>query len=164
MSAETRDLLFLLGELFIATVALTGIIMVLLSTRSESRVTQGAQLAYILRMSSTVTIFAVFPLIVEKCGLEGHLLWRVSSGTYLCTLLYFAGRAFLSDDPTYQVAKRAQILIGLTGLIAMGTLISNLIIAGATLHIVQLFIAWVTSMLLFRSFILEALVERQTDR
>ena len=164
MDSDSRELLYLLGEIFIATVALTGIIMVLLGTKSERRESHGAQIAMQLRMSSTVTIFAVFPLVMEKLGLSGEMLWRVSSGAYLSTLLYFNARAIFSVDPTLRPKDQtAFVLIALTGAIAMVTLTSNLFVGGASLHIAQLFIAWVASILLFRMFIIETLVKGPAD-
>ncbi len=61
------------GELTMATVALTGIIMVL-TTSNRKNQKRGGQIAMQLRMSSTVAIFSVFPLIVERFGLADQIL------------------------------------------------------------------------------------------
>ena len=164
MNPEARDLFYLMGEVSIATVALTGIIMVLATVNVKDGARKGAQIAMQLRMSSTVTMFSVFPLIVDRFGLSNEMLWRISSGAYFCTVCYFLFRSLVKMEASFLIEEgAAQRLVVLTGLSAVILLGTNLFVAVESLHVLQLFIAWVVSLLLFRGFIVQALMQKPED-
>ena len=160
MSAFPAETIYLLAEISIATVALSGITMVIATSSSRITSEQAAQITIQLRMATIVTAFCIFPLVAQQWGLEDRALWQLSSTIYLVSILSAFVWSLLHPIDMPVIHAR---LVSLVGLIAILLLGSNIYVGGAWLHLTQLFVGWLGSMFLFLSFIKEVLNDRSEN-
>ena len=161
MDAETRDLLYLLGEVSIATVALSGITMVLAVSGMKLTGHRIGQITVQLRMAFLVVAFSILPLVLLQFDLSEKLLWLISTGSYLIVIVFLMIR-FRMNAEGYEGLPRHSLPIALVASIGALTLLPvNLWLAESWPYIVQLFIGWAVSMGLFIRFMYEILSERR---
>ena len=154
------DLLYLMAEVSIATVALSGITMVLATSTSVLTPERVAEITIQLRMASVVTVFCLFPLVAFYWGLDQRVLWRLSSGLYLTTLL---GIFYWNYRHPLQLPTDFICLGGAVGLVALLLLGANVWFGEAWPHLTQLFLGWLGSLFLFLVFIHEVLIGKTQD-
>ena len=77
MEASVEQLLVLTSEVSIATVALSGIVMILATTNLELSFDKSARILGQLNMASVVTIFAMIPLFLNHLDISQVALWRI---------------------------------------------------------------------------------------
>lgn len=157
MPEDTLDMLQLLAEVSIATVALSGITMVLAVTNLELTDRRAALIGLQLRLAFIVTAFSVFPLLLLHYGLTGRILWISASAIYLSavvTNLVWSSKNqnWVSQLPT--VARRISVF---TAISAVVLLLFNLWRAMPWPYLTQLYIGWGCSTLLFLGFIHDVL-------
>ncbi len=159
MDSEVQNLLYLIAEIAIGTVALSGITMVLLvSNRKVSR-QQTGQIAAQLSMAFVVVVFSIFPLMTTRFALSPEDGWLVCSGSYLLVILLFQLGRFIGRSPLAGVK-------GFVGLIVTFPAVTAFILLGVNFwlrtdwpYLVQLFLALITSMILYLAFVYSALSE-----
>lgn len=163
MSETASNLLYLMAEISIATVALSGITMVLAVTNAGLTRQRAALISIQLRMAVVVTACSIFPLLLVLFDLPGDIFWRVASGFYLLSV--FANTASrLSGPASLSVLSRsAAILVRCTALSAITLLPLNLWLATSWPYLTQLCIAWSVSTLIFLGFIHEVLSDAQDN-
>ena len=164
MNPEAKDYLSLFAEIAIATVALSGIIMVLaVSGRKLSRV-RVVLIATQLRIALIVTVFSLLPLLMTNFDLGPESIWRIASALYIGAMLY-VGVSLSRGRETYgrNLPRKGQIAGTIAGVSALILMTLNLWLAVPWPYLVQLMIALVVSILLFLDFIYQILVENAED-
>ena len=151
------DTIYLLAEVAIATVALSGITMVLATTRVALKSEQASLISIQLRMATVVTSFCILPLIVREWGIEERVLWQLSSVLYLVTILSTFIWNYLHPIETPSFMSRLMASIGLIAILLLGV---NIWLGDAWPYLTQLFIGWLGSIVLFLGFIRDVLNEK----
>jgi hypothetical protein len=161
MDAETLDLLYLMGEVSIATVALSGITMVLAVSGLKLTDHRVGQITIQLRMAFLVVAFSILPLVLLQFELAEGLLWRLVTGSYLLVIFVLLIR-FRMQAEGYESLPPSSVPIAVIASIGALTLLPlNLWLAESWPYMVQLFIGWAVSMGLFIRFMYEILSERR---
>jgi hypothetical protein len=161
MSSAPIDLLYLLAEVSIATVALSGITLVLAASKSGLSGDSAPQIAVQLRMASLITILAMLPLVLIECGLEAEILWRTSTAIYILAIIIVS---VFNTKTEHSISLMG--IVGVAGLSALLLLPANLWFAISWPYIAQLFVGWAVSLVLFLKIFHEILnknVEKQRD-
>jgi len=157
MGNEEKELLYLLAQMAVATVTLSGItMMVAISGRKLEATRHHLLINSQLRMAFLVTMLSVLPLLLGQLGLSGPTLWRSASGIYLALVTFFAVYAVSHRlIPTGSLASRlpANLAIASAGIL----LSTNLWLAAPWPYILQLFLAWNASMAVFLIFVADIL-------
>ena len=160
MMQDTSEFLSLFAEVAIATVALSGIIMVLAVSGMHLSKSHISRIAQQLRMALIATVFSLLPLLANSIEWEIEILWRSCSALYLSTILYVIyGGMF--GKPTYIKPVGQQMLVTVAGVSGLTLLGLNLWLANSWPYLLQLTIALVVSMVLFLEFILEILADKE---
>ena len=113
-------------------------------------------------MSSAVVVFSLLPLILNRILDDEKTIWLVSSSIYLAVIVASnLGRLQKTNilrklDSVYGVVT---IVAGTSAVIMLG---SNLWLRTDVPYLVQLFVAWLCSLILFAQFISDMLSERDT--
>ena len=157
MPESSYDLLYLMAEVSIATVALSGITMVLAVSSVKLNTARASQISIQLRMAFIVTTFSIFPLLLQHYGLNDRLLWQTASIGYIIGVALNLLWNTFGHSSKLKLPRSSQLLVGLTGTSAFILLSLNIWLATTWPYVTQLFIAWSTSTMLFLSFILEVL-------
>ena len=79
MMQDTSEFLSLFAEVAIATVALSGIIMVLAVPGMQLSKSHISRIAQQLRMALRATVFSLLPLLANSIELEIEMLWHSCS-------------------------------------------------------------------------------------
>ena len=157
MSMFPAETIYLLAEVAIATVALSGITMVLATSRSKVKPEQASLISIQLRMATIVTSFCILPLIAREWGIDERTLWQLVSGLYLVTISSTFVWNYLHPIDASVFMSRLTVFIGLIAILLLG---SNLWVGEAWLYLSQLFVGWLGSMVLFLGFIRDVLNEK----
>ena len=157
MPEEAQDLLYLMAEISIATVALSGITMVLAAANVALTDQRASVIAIQLRMAFIVTAFSLFPLLLVNYGLSGARLWIIASIGYVLAVAVNLLWSLVTPTSLSKLGKSPGRLVGFTGVSAMALRPLNLWLAESWPYLTQLCIAWSTSTLLFLGFIHEVL-------
>jgi hypothetical protein len=162
--STAKDYLSLFAEVSIATVALSGIIMVLAVSGKKLPAERVAQIATQLRIALIVTVMSLLPLLLINFQLEPNLIWRVVSGIYIGIMIYVGvstslGRATYAHSLPVKTQNALQLMGG-CALVLMGL---NLWLAVPWPYLLQLMIALIVSMGLFVDFIYKILIENTED-
>ncbi len=156
MSPEVKEFLYLIAQVAIATVTLSGITMMLAISGRSLDEARHRQILNQLRMASLVTTLSIFPLLLDLLGVNGQALWRVTSGTYLVVVIILYAYAFINKLGAIG-ALVLRLPSNVTATSALILLSANLWYAVPWPYLLQLFIAWNASMVLFLLFIGEIL-------
>jgi hypothetical protein len=160
MNPEAKDYLSLFAEIAIATVALSGIIMVLAVSGKQISRQRVAQIATQLRMALIAAVFALLPLLITNFDLLSSAIWRICSALYLATMLYLAISSARGKDTYGQsLDKKGRLAVIVVGIPALTLMSLNLWLGTPWPYLVQLTIVLIISMLLFLDFIVHILVE-----
>lgn len=157
------DLLYLMAEISIATMAFSGITMVLAVSSVSLNAKHAGQIGLQLRMAFIVTAFSILPLLLSHYRLDEEELWRIASFAYvlavLANLLYMA----FNESSRALLPNKTGLLAQFTGVSAIVLLFLNLWLATSWPYLTQLFIAWCTSTMLFLAFIHEVLMDKRVN-
>jgi len=163
MSPEEKELLYLIAQMAIATVTLSGItMMVAISGRKLEAGRYHRLINSQLRMAFLVTMLSVLPLMFAQLGLSDQLLWRSASCIYLLLITIFGVYAVTQRImPTGSLAARLPANLAIAS--AAILLSINLWLAEPWPYILQLFLAWIASMVVFLIFVADilGLVEKE---
>ena len=160
MNPEVKDYLSLFAEIAVATVALSGIIMVLaVSGRKLSR-ERVVQIATQLRIALIATVFSLLPLLMTNFDLRPESIWRISSALYVGVMVYVIASMWRGRG-TYgsNLPRNGRIAGTFAGVGALTLMPLNIWLAAPWPYLVQLMIALVVSILLFLDFIYQILLE-----
>jgi len=162
MHTETLDLLYLLAEVSIATVALCGITMILVTANQQLSPDKVARIVVQLGMSSVVVVFSIFPLLLNRIIVEKETTWLVASAAYLTIVVLSNLGRFQKSNILRDLSTRYGVVTGIAGISAVVMLGANLWLQTDFPYLIQLFVAWICSLILFSGFIYEVLSERGT--
>ena len=150
--SDEPEFLYLIAQVAIATVTLSGITMMLAVSGRSIEEARRRQILIQLRLAFLVTTLSIFPLILLLFDLDEQLLWRVASSTYL--LVFILSVIFGFKHKLFPTGRRMLRLPSyLKRISAIILLPANLWLAEAWPYILQLFIAWNASMVLFLIFV-----------
>jgi hypothetical protein len=150
------QILTLTAEVAIATVALSGITMILVTSNLALTFEKFARISSQLNMASVVAIFAMLPLFMDQLEIAPTTLWRVASVIYLVTVCLLVGNGFKHAQSQHKVPVMARIVM-VPGLSAFILLPLNVLYVSVWPYLFQLLIAWAVSLVLFLVFIREFL-------
>ena len=159
MEGSVEQLLVLTSEVSIATVALSGIVMILATTNLKLSFDKSARILGQLNMASVVTIFAMVPLFLDHLDISQDALWRIASSFYLGTVVFLLALGFKRAQSNQKTTTMVRI-VSVPGLSALVLLPLNILFVSVWPYLFQLLIAWVVSVLLFLMFIAEFLQEK----
>jgi len=164
MNTEEQELLYLIAQMAIATVTLSGItMMVAISGRKLEASRHHRLINSQLRMAFLVTMLSVLPLILGQLGLSGPFLWRLASGIYLVLVMFFGVYALMQKlIPTGTFASRLPANLAIAS--AAILLSTNFWLAVSWPYILQLFLAWNASMAVFLIFVADILGVVEKER
>jgi predicted membrane protein len=159
MDETVGQILTLTAEVAIATVALSGITMILVTSHMELTFEKQVRTSAQLNMASVVAIFAMLPLFLDQLEISPTTLWRVASVIYLVTVGVVVGVGFKRARSHRKVPVMGRIVLvpGLSGFILLPM---NILHVSVWPYLFQLFIAWTVSLILFLVFIDEYLDAR----
>lgn len=157
MPETTLDLLYLMAEVSIATVALSGITMVLAVSNVDLTDQRAALIGAQLRLAFIVTAFSIFPLLLLQFDLSGSGLWRMGSAGYFAAVAVNIIWSLRTPASLAELPGHAGRLVGVTAVSAISLLSLNLWLAKSWPYLTQLCVAWSVSTLLFLGFIHEVL-------
>jgi hypothetical protein len=142
------QLLFLIAQLAIATVALSGITMLIGTSSLRLTFERVVRIRSQLNMASVVAVFAVVPLCIDQLGISESAVWRIASGLYLMTVCALVGAGVRKARSEKKVPVMTQVLLvpGLGGLILLPL---NIVFVSVWPYLFQLLIAWTVSLILF---------------
>jgi len=161
MDSDTRDLLYLIAEVSIATVALSGITMVVAISGLKLNVHRTGQITVQLRMAFIVVAFSLLPLLLLQFDLLEDLLWRIATGSYILTIVYVMIRSVMQAEGYDRLPPKSAPLVVITAIGAFTLLPLNLWLATSWPYMTQLCLGWAVSMGLFIRFIYEILSEKR---
>ncbi len=161
MSPDTQSLLYLIAEVSIATVALSGITMVLAVSGSQLKEERANQIATQLRMASIVVACSLLPLLLNEFKLSEALVWRGATGAYILLIIYVMVRGIMRAESYTGLPPKSARLVMVAAIGAVSLLPMNLWLAQGWPYITQLFFGWAVSMALFLEFIHIVLSERR---
>lgn len=150
-------MLYLLAEVSIATVALSGITMVLAVTNLKLTDQRAALIGIQLRMAFIVTAFSLFPLLLLQYGLSDQILWVTASAVYLSAVLANLAWSAKNQNWISQLPTGARRISAVTAMTAVVLLLLNTWQATPWPYLTQLYIGWGCSTLLFLGFIHDVL-------
>jgi hypothetical protein len=156
------QLLVLTSEVAIATVALSGITMILLTSNLELTFEKGARISAQLNMASIVAIFAIMPLFLDQLGITQTTLWRMASVLYLVTVGLLLGLGFKRAKSNQKMPAMVRIVL-VPGISAFILLPMNMLYVSVWPYLFQLFIAWATSLVLFLLFVGDVLYAKAKE-
>jgi len=159
MSPEVEAYLSLIAEVAVATVALSGITMVLIFSRIQLTEPKMGHIVAQLSIAFAVVVFALFPLMAINMPFVDEHLWRISSGCYLTLILTLQAMRLLKNSPLPNVSGYMNIPTTIPGVTAVILLTANIWLGEAWPHVLQLFIALVFSLALFLMFIYASISE-----
>jgi hypothetical protein len=162
MHTETFDLLYLLAEVSIATVALCGITMVLVAANQQLSSEQIARIVSQLAMSSVVVVFSIFPLLLNRIFDEVEITWLIASAAYLVVVIAGNLSRFRQSGLLKNLNTRYRTVTGVAAVSAVLLLGVNIWLKTDFPYLIQLFVAWICSIVLFGGFIYETLSEKGT--
>ena len=162
MDSATEELLYLVAEISIATVALSGITMFLAVSNMKLDIPRSSLINTQLRMAFAVTVFSVIPLFIAQFDLLSSTFWRFTSALYLMGIAYLWIQAGVLSRGEKERLKPAKIAI-FAASTAVILLTLNLWLATAWPYMLQLLIAWTSSMILYLGFIQAALDDKVAD-
>ncbi len=164
MDSSIEQLLYLVAEISIATVALSGITMFLAVSNMRLEIIRASLINTQLAMAFAVTIFSVIPLFLAQFGFAATTFWRIASALYLIGVICLwihAGILSRREEVRLKPAKLA--IFAASSAIILLTL--NFWLASSWPYILQLLIAWISSMVLYLGFIKRVLDEKiESDR
>lgn len=127
------------------------------SRKNVATAGKAGQIAAQLSMAFAVVVFAIFPLLLNRFGPEDGILWRAASGAYLTVIAALN----LLRTSRFQVIPRLSNGIGkvvtVTATCGLVLLSLNFWLATDWFYLTQLFIALITSMILYLGFSYQAL-------
>jgi len=150
-------MLYLMAEVSIATVALSGITMVLAVTNLELTNQRAALIGIQLRMAFIVTAFSVLPLLLTHYVPTEQVLWIGASIFYLLAVIANLVWSINNQNWISQLPPGAKKLSALTAISAVVLLLFNVWRTMPWPYLTQLFIGWSCSTLLFLDFIHDVL-------
>jgi hypothetical protein len=163
MNSATQDLLYLMAEVAIATVALSGITMMLAISGMQLDAQRSAQITTQLRMAFIVVALALLPLLLLQFELNDALLWRIATGVYLLVIVYVTVRSALGSESYDRLPRDTAALVAIPGVGAFTLLPLNLYLAQSWPFLTQLCLAWGVSMALFIRFIYQVLADKRAQ-
>lgn len=158
MTDATIDLLYLIAEVSIATVALSGITMVLAVTNLSLTIERASLIGVQLRMAFVVTAFAIFPLLLIHFGLSGAKLWLWASIGYLLAVGFNILWSLVTPARLSKLPKIARFMVAVTAATAIFLLCVNIWLTTSWPYVTQLCFGWASSTFLFLNFIHEVLI------
>lgn len=164
MNPEAKEFLSLFAEIAIATVALSGIIMVLAVSGRKLATERVLQIAAQLRTALIVTVFSLLPLLMTNFDLYPESIWRIVSGLLITLMLglQFLGRGGGGYVGDY-LPKSWRIAGPILWVSSVALQAVNLWLAAPWPVLVQLMVGWVLSILLFLEFIYQVLSENAEE-
>ena len=160
MDSSIEQLLYLIAEVSIATVALSGITMFLAVSNMRLDIIRSSLINTQLRMAFAVTIFSIIPLFAfQLLDFSAEETWRVVSALYLFGILYLWVQAGIFSRKAETKLKPAKLAV-FAALTAIVLLTANIWLAAPWPYMLQLLIAWSCSMVLYLGFIQSALDEK----
>ena len=159
MAPESLNLLSIIAEVAIGTVALSGITMVLVMTRQAADQRRAGHVIAQLAMASAVVIGALLPMLIERFDLDAAAQWRLASAGYLAIIVFMNLLRLIpgSGFPTvYGTARRIVLVPPLTGFVLLG---GNLFLGMEWPHVTQLMIALAVSLVLYINFVMVSISE-----
>ena len=160
LKESTIQLLYLMTEVSIATVALSGITMFIAASTMRLDGRSAIQISAQLRMAFVVTLFSVFPLFLLELDISSSaMFWRLASGLYLSGIacMWVLGVIQVRAQGGNFTPPILGVLAATTGLIL---LVANFWLVSAWPYILQLLIAWSVSLIIYLGFIQGALDQK----
>ena len=159
MDGSVEQILVLTAEVSIATVALSGITMILVVTNLDLTFEKVARISGQLNMASIVAIFAMIPLFLDQLEITQTILWRMASLLYLITVSSLLALGFKRARSNQKTPTMVRIVM-IPGLSALILLPLNMWLVSVWPYLFQLLIAWVVSLTLFLLFINDILNDK----
>ena len=152
MDGSVEQLLMLTAEVAIATVALSGITMILAISHLGLTFEKVASISAQLNMASVVAVFAMIPLFLDQLDITQAVLWRTASTVYLVFLVVLVSFGFKRARSSQKAPAMARIAV-IPGISALILLPINIWFVSAWPYLFHLLIEWVVSLMLFLVFI-----------
>ena len=159
MEGSIEQLLILTAEVSIATVALSGITMILAVSNLGLTFEKVASISGQLNMASVVAIFSMIPLFLDQLEITQVVLWRTASSLYIITIVLLVSKGLLRGRSNQKAPAMVRIVLvpGVSGLILLPL---NIWFVSVWPYLFQLLIAWVVSLTLFLIFIMDILDDK----
>ena len=164
MAPETHDLLGLVAEVAIGTVALSGITMVIVMSRQEEGDRQTGLVAAQLAMAFAVVVASILPKLLNTYGISEDQVWMISSGSYLAIIIHLQVMRLRRGSRFPKMSGRAAAIVMVPACSGLVLLAANLWLRADWPYLTQLLIALATSMVLYLYFVLTVLSREQSSR
>ena len=164
MAPETHDLLGLVAEVAIGTVALSGITMVIVMSRQEEGDRQTGLVAAQLAMAFAVVLASILPKMLNIYGISEDQVWMISSGGYLAIIIHLQVMRLRRGSRFPKMSGRAAAIVVVPACSGLVLLAANLWLRADWPYLTQLLIALATSIVLYLYFVLTVLSREQSAR